>query len=210
MHPNRAFRRPATTDNLAFARDRGFGVLTLAGMDGPLASHIPFVLNKDGAALDAHIVRSNPICSRLGEAGNGGVSALLAVSGPDAYISPDWYGIEDQVPTWNYVAVHLFGSVRLLPEEKLRSHLNDLSSFFERRLAPKPAWTLDKVTPDTYKRLSRMIVPVRMRIERVEGTWKFSQNKPDAARLAAAAALPEYGPGMAVDALKSLMRSVAE
>jgi len=60
--------------------------------------------------VHAHLVRSNPIaqCLRAGER-----KAVLAVSGPDAYVSPDWYArMPDQVPTWNYVAVHLRGTRR--------------------------------------------------------------------------------------------------
>ncbi|MEM8657872.1 MAG: FMN-binding negative transcriptional regulator, partial [Pseudomonadota bacterium] len=48
MHPNAAFRKPTRDQNIAFARERAFGVLTLAGPDGPLASHVPFVLSPDG------------------------------------------------------------------------------------------------------------------------------------------------------------------
>ncbi len=114
MHPNPAYRTASTAQNLSFARERGFGVLTIGGADGPLASHIPFVLSADDATFGAHVVRSNPIAGLLeGE----GVSALMIISGPDAYISPDWYGLDDQVPTWNYVAVHLRGTLRRLPDQ---------------------------------------------------------------------------------------------
>jgi len=209
MHPNPAFRKPTSADNTAFARSRGFGVLTLAGPDGPLAAHLPFVLDESGGSFDAHIVRSNPIGSALADAGGGGLPALMVVSGPDAYISPDWYGIEDQVPTWNYVAVHLFGNLALLPEASLRGHLESLSRQFEERLAPKPAWRLDKVAQDTYERLSRMIVPVRFGIERVEGTWKFSQNKSDEARLAAADAAARSPVGSEPERLAHMMREAS-
>ena len=119
MHPN-PVHRPATPErNLAFARERGFGVLAVAGDEGtggPLLSHIPFLVAEGGGAVHAHLVRANPI-ARLLAAGER--PAVLAVSGPDGYVSPDWYGPEpDQVPTWNYVAVHLRGTLRLRPEER--------------------------------------------------------------------------------------------
>lgn len=111
---------------------------------------------------------------------------MMVVSGPDAYVSPDWYGVDDQVPTWNYVAVHLRGTLKALPASQLRFHLQALSGLFEQRLAPKPVWKLDKVNPDALAKLEKMIVPVEFAIDSTEGTWKLSQNKPQSARLEAA------------------------
>ncbi|MEO0361735.1 MAG: FMN-binding negative transcriptional regulator, partial [Pseudomonadota bacterium] len=183
MHPNPAFRGAEAARNLAFARARGFGVLTMAGADGPLASHIPFTLADDDASLGAHIVKSNPIWRALRA---GPAKALMVVSGPDGYVSPDWYGIDDQVPTWNYVAVHLRGKLSLIDEELMRAHVDRLSGGFEARLAPKPIWTADKMDDEALARMMRMIAPVEMRIDAVDGTWKLNQNKTEEARLGAA------------------------
>lgn len=192
MHPNPSFRQTPRETALAAARARGFGLLTINGDDGPVAAHVPFVLSPDGARIECHLVRSNPLARALSEARQ----ALLAVSGPDAYISPDWYRDgHDQVPTWNYVAVHLRGALRLLETEALRPHLERLSAEFERRLAPKPEWRLDKISDEFYAKLSRMIVPAEMEIASLDSTFKANQNKPDAARLAAAEALEALGLG---------------
>lgn len=204
MHPNPAYRGADAARNLAFARERGFGVLTVAGAEEPLASHIPFVMDEAGGALTAHIVRSNPIWRRLRE---GPARALLVVSGPDGYISPDWYGVSDQVPTWNYIAVHLRGELKLMEGERLRAQLDALSHEFETRLAPKRAWTSDKMEPEALARMMRMIAPVEMRIESVDGTWKLSQNKPDEMRVLAAEALRGSGVGAEIAALAALMKT---
>ena len=112
---------------------------------------------------------------------------MLAVSGPDAYVSPDWYaGMPDQVPTWNYVAVHLRGTLRLRPEETLRAHLDALSARFEEALRPKPPWRTTKVAPERLAAMMLAIVPIELAIETVDGTWKFNQNKPREVRLSAA------------------------
>ena len=103
MHPNPVFRAEDRARHVEFARDRAFGVLALSAEEGPLLSHVPFLLSEDGSMADLHLVRSNPVVRALHEPQR----AKIAVQGPDAYISPDWYGVEDQVPTWNYVAVHL-------------------------------------------------------------------------------------------------------
>ncbi|NDV02724.1 FMN-binding negative transcriptional regulator [Pseudoroseicyclus tamaricis] len=183
MHPNKAFHTRSAAANLAFAAGRGFGTLAVVAEAAPLLSHIPFVLLEEGL-IEAHLVRSNPIARALLA---GPLQARLAVTGPEGYVSPDWYGLEDQVPTWNYVAVHLAGPLELRPAEELRGHLDRLSAEFEARLAPKPPWLAAKMPPDLLARMMRSIVPVRLRIEAVDGTWKLGQNKPEAARLAAAA-----------------------
>ncbi|MCV2890762.1 FMN-binding negative transcriptional regulator [Ruegeria aquimaris] len=205
MHPNPAFRGESTARNLEFARARGFGVLAVAAKGAPLISHVPFLLNPDGDVAELHLVRSNPIVRLLAEP----VAARLAVSGPDSYVSPDWYGVEEQVPTWNYVAVHLVGRLELRPQEEMRGLLDRLSAEFEARLAPKLPWVADKMQPEGLVRMMRMIVPCRLHVEDVQGTWKLGQNKPDAARMDAAEAMEDAGVGSEVAALAALMRAVS-
>jgi transcriptional regulator len=184
MHSNPAFRQAATEQNLAFARERGFGILVINGEVGPLASHIPFLISEDGKSVDLHLARPNPIARAALPA-----PAVLTVSGPDSYISPDWYGIDDQVPTWNYVAVDLRGTLSPLPIESLHGHLDSLSARFEADLLPKRPWVSTKMSEGVMERMMRMILPFRLHLNGVEGTWKLGQNKTDDARLAAAAAL---------------------
>ncbi len=124
MHPNPLFRGVEAARNIAFARSRGFGVLSVNGADGPLLSHVPFVLEPGGDVAELHLVRSNPIVRALAQPAD----AVIAVSGADSYVSPDWYGVDDQVPTWNYVAVHLRGRLEQLPPEELRGVLDRLSA----------------------------------------------------------------------------------
>lgn len=192
MHPNPAFRSATQSAILAFARAQGFGMLTVNGPDGPLAAHVPFVLSAEGQALDLHLARSNPI-ARAALPG----PALLAVQGPDAYISPDWYGphdqVPDQVPTWNYIAVHLRGTLHPLPPDALEPHLDAISAAQEALLLPKTPWTSAKMTPGAMPRMMRMILPFRLLITDMQGTWKLNQNKPPEVRARAAAALRARG-----------------
>ena len=203
MHPNPAFRQTPAERNLTFARARGFGILTVNGAAGPLLAHVPFLISADGTWADLHLARSNAIARSDLPA-----PAVIAVSGPDAYISPDWYGLDDQVPTWNYVAVHLRGTLSPLPVETLRGHADALSARFEASLLPKTPWVSQKMTDGVMDRMMRMILPFRLVIGTVEGTWKLNQNKPDPARLAAATAL-EARPGEPpAHSLARLMRQV--
>ncbi|MGB0966663.1 MAG: FMN-binding negative transcriptional regulator [Halocynthiibacter sp.] len=206
MHPNPAFRQAPESENLTLARDRGFGVLSVNGADGPLISHVPFLLSDDAAYADLHLVRSNPIVRTL----QAPQKAVIAVTGADAYISPDWYGVKDQVPTWNYTAVHLRGELSLRASEDLRPHLDALAAHFEARLLPKPPWTNDKVTPDAFARMLRMIVPVRLALDSIDGTWKLGQNKGNEARAGAADGLETAGFGSDHLELARLMRDAED
>ena len=197
MHPNPVFRGAPEARAMAAARARGFGTLVANGLGGvPVVAQVPFVLGEDHAEF--HLLRSNPL-ARAAPA-----RALLVAIGPDGYVSPDWYGVADQVPTWNYVAVHLEGRFEMLPQEDLRAHLDRLSAEFEGRL-PKAPWTAEKMSPEPLERMMRTIRPARLRIEAVRSTFKLGQNKPGEVRLRAAEAV-EGSVGMELSALAALMR----
>lgn len=210
MHSSPLFRQTPRERNLAFARERSFGVLAVGagGAGGPLLSHIPFLLTEDGKAVHAHLARPNPILQCLAE---GEQAAVLAVGGPDGYISPDWYEADPGlVPTWNYVAVHLRGRLRLRPVETLRDHLDALAAAFEGRLLPKPPWRTSKVPERQLEALMRAILPVELEVDKVDGTWKLNQNRPDEARLNAAGHVEAGGFGMETALLAGLMRNLPE
>ena len=186
MHPNPSFRKATDEQNLSFARKRGFGVLAANGPEGPVMAHVPFMLSEDGTHADLHLARSNGLVGLMGP-------AVLAVSGPDAYISPDWYGAADQVPTWNYIAVHLRGVLIPLPSDALEPHLHAVSDSFEATLLPKPVWKPSKMSEGVMERMMRMILPFRLQVQSVEGTWKLNQNKTPDAREGAIRALTALG-----------------
>ena len=202
MHPNPVFHTQTDQTNLAYARDRAFGLLAVNGVDGPLLSHVPFLLDDDGQTVWLHLVRSNPIARALKEP----QACKIAVQGPDSYISPDWYGVDDQVPTWNYIAVHLTGTLKLLPQEELHGILDRQSKHFEDQLLPKKPWTTDKMSDGVMERMMRAIVPCKMKVTGVDGTWKLNQNKPDDVRKRAADHVDKDGLGTALAALAQLMR----
>jgi len=199
MHPNPAFRRETPETNIAFALSRGFGTLCVNGPAGPLVSHVPFC--GSGGDVEFHLVRNAPMARALQTPQPG----LLAVSGADAYVSPDWYGVEHQVPTWNYTAVHLRGVVEGLPDTALRPLLERLSATFEEQLDKTP-WRVDKLSEDVLARMMRSIVPCVLHIEEVQGTRKLGQNKPAEARVAAGRAMVAAGFGAGAAAIGALMQ----
>lgn len=127
------------------------------------------------------------------------LDAVIAVSGADCYISPDWYGVNDQVPTWNYVAVHLRGTLRALPQDDLHGVLT--------RLSLKAPWTMDKMSDGVAEKMMRMIAPITFDVAAIEGTWNLGQNKPDAARLGAARGVAAADMGTETNTLAALMKA---
>jgi transcriptional regulator len=116
----------------------------------------------------------------------------MLATGPDAYVSPDWYESADQVPTWNYLSVEAEGSVAPLDEAELIALLDDLSTQEEARLLPKTPWSRDKMSDGRFEAMLRGIAGGRLFVERLEGTFKLSQNKSDADRRGAATGLGEH------------------
>jgi transcriptional regulator len=172
MHPASAFARDDATGLLDFVARTGFAVLAAQGPDGPVTAHAPVLITE--GRLRFHLSINNRVVRAL--AAHPRVVAV--VTGPDAYISPDWYAAADQVPTWNYVAVEIEGAARALDRAAAATLLDDLSALFEARLAPKPPWTRDKMAPGRFEAMLGGIQAYEAPVERLEGTWKLSQNKP--------------------------------
>jgi transcriptional regulator len=196
MHPNRKFQLADRDEMAAIARDVGFGALVVHTPEGLRAVHVPFLL--DGDRLRLHVSRGNAVFGALSQ----GCEALLLVEGPHAYISPDWYGLEDRVPTWNYVAVEITGPVVPLDPAALAALVDGLSEAHEARLLPKPAWSRDKMSPGRYDGLLKAIAGFELRATGWRGTAKVDQDKPAEVRERIAAALDSRGEA----AMAALMR----
>ena len=176
--------------SLAFAEERGFGTVCAWNGTRPIASSLPFYLSgADDGTVEVlfHVARQNP----LAKLADGTTSWLLAVNGPDAYVSPDWYVSPDQVPTWLYQSVHLTGTVRVLSDDELAVQIETLSGKFENWLLPKKPWTSAKMTPARLETMKQAIVGLVMKVEEVEGSFKLNQHKSEADYAAVAGALQE-------------------
>jgi len=151
------------------------GILVSVGVDGqPIATHMPILWDAERRIVTGHIARANPHW-KLG-AGR----ALIVLSGPETYVSPSFYPSKVEhgktVPTWNYEAAHLSGAVEWFEDAaRLEEVVRRLSEIFE---GDRPApWRLEDA-PRTYvDAMLRGIVGVEMRVDRIEGKRKLSQNK---------------------------------
>jgi len=180
MHPNAAFRWEDRDAMRALVAELGFGALFCATPDGPRVAQVPVVW-LDDATLGLHLARGNGIVRHLD-----GATALFVAQGPDGYVSPDWYGLDhNQVPTWNYVAVELEGTMRRMEHEALVAQVDQLTAQQESRLDKTP-WTRSKMDPAMFDKMTSAIVGFRLEIVAWRGTLKLGQHKPEAARLSAA------------------------
>lgn len=180
--------KPDRSACLAFAAARGFGLVCAHDGRKPVASPLPFAIDysSDGTPLlSFHVARGNPLAALA----DSRTPWLMAVGGPGAYVSADWYASPDQVPTWLYQSVHLTGPAAVMSEAERDAHLDEVSAVFESSLAPKPPWRASKMTAGRLSAMKKAIVGVMMRVDVVEGSFKLNQHKSDADHVAVAAAL---------------------
>jgi transcriptional regulator len=208
-----AFRLEDRDATLETMRANPFALLVVATARGELEiTHLPVLLDADGddLTLRGHVSRANPAAGLIaGSTAEAPVRATLVFSGPNAYVSPDWYEAENQVPTWNYVAVHASGPLQPVAEPaEVERLLADLSAVHEAALAPKQPWTLGKMAPGLLERMMKGIVAFRLPVERLEAKAKLSQNKGEADRGGVVAALDALG-GPNAAATAAWMRRVA-
>ena len=165
----------------AFISANPFATLVTAS-GGLFATHLPLVLRPtDGplGTLEGHIARANAHHKLV----EGETEALVIFTGPHAHITPTWYPSklenEKVVPTWNYVAVHAYGTVRFHDDEAfLRPHLARLTERHEAACGSE--WRTDDPPADYVAQQLKAIVGVEIAIARIEGKWKMSQNRSEA------------------------------
>jgi transcriptional regulator len=187
MHPNAKFHIADRAEMAALVREAGFGTLVVQTGAGLRAVHVPVLL--EGERLLFHVSKKNLVHGAL----LGGCEALFIANGPHAYISPDWYGLPNRVPTWSYVAVELNGRCSRLSDAELVRLLDDMSAQHETRLAPKAAWVRDELSPGFFEGLLKGITGFALEIAQWRGTRKIDQDKPAEVRARLAEALAERG-----------------
>jgi transcriptional regulator len=197
MHPTSAFRWSDLEEMRGFVTEHAFATIS-AVIDGRLvAAQAPLIV--DGKRFLLHLSRANPIAKALP------VTALAIVSGPNAYVSPDWYDDADQVPTWNYESVEIAGTLAATDDDLLREILIRESVVFEGRIPNKRPWTIDKLQPETLAAKLKGIVGITLEPYGIRGTRKLSQNKSDADRAGVIEAL-SASPHAAERAVAARMR----
>lgn len=182
MYTPPAFRLEDRALALELMRAHPFAMLVAATGPGVAEiTHLPVLVDVDGDTLTlrGHVAKANPMAGLIaGSTGTAPVRATAVFSGPQAYVSPDWYQTENQVPTWNYLAVHASGVLEPIADPAVfEALLADLSAAHEAELAPKRPWTMGKMVPGTVGRMMKGITGFRMAVDLLEAKAKLSQNK---------------------------------
>ena len=168
---------------LAAMRTYSFAILFGPDANGdPVATHLPLVIQQEGphGTIEGHFARANPHWQSLA-----GQKTLVVFPGPHSYVSPSLYASKQSVPTWNYIAIHATGTLQLVEDEAGKeSLLRNLIA------ATEPAF-LDQWHTQTGQYRSSMLKNItgfRIPIDKLEGKFKLSQNRPDPDRASILAA----------------------
>lgn len=156
-----------------FMEQFNFATLVTGRAGELIASHIPFLLDRSvepRGALRAHIAIRNPQLKDLQD----GSQALVIFQGPHTYISPSWYVNPENVPTWNYTAVHAYGAPKIGNKSAMIALLKDLTA--KQEASFERPWNFDSEAAWVQKLLND-IVAFEIRIEKLEGKFKLNQNR---------------------------------
>lgn len=154
-----------------FVKSNSFGMIITEKHGKPLATHLPLILQKKGDDyyISGHIAKGNSQWKTL----NGNSNVLIIYQGPHAYVSSSWYEKEN-VPTWNYQAIHLYGEATVLSEQETIDDLKTLLAKYEQYRENPVLW--DNLAESTQMQ-AKAIIGFKVKINKVEAAYKMSQNR---------------------------------
>jgi transcriptional regulator len=154
-----------------FIEKNSFATLFSQHNGEPYATHLPLLLNKEEGFLYGHFARQNQQWKDIANQ-----EVLVIFQGPHCYISPSWYETNQAVPTWNYVAIHVYGQLEIVEDEQeVFESLSDMVNKYEK---PDSSYQLKDVDSGFIKGMSKGIVGFKIQIRKIEGKAKLSQNHP--------------------------------
>ncbi|MBT8209900.1 MAG: FMN-binding negative transcriptional regulator [Eudoraea sp.] len=166
------YRNEDLEEVAGFLRSNAFAIL-VSQVDGrPWATHLPLELETDVSGkqvLTGHMAKANPQWRHFNE----NETVLAIFNGPHAYISSSWYQ-EEEVPTWNYIAVHIYGKLRILTEEEVMASLHRLVDKYEK--GSKHPISLDKLSPKTLRQV-KGVVGFQIVVDQIQAAYKLSQGR---------------------------------
>ena len=158
-----------------FIEDNSFGIIVSTLDNQNIATHIPFVIkrNENGERfLEGHLAKANPQWKSFRE----DTCLLIIFPGPHTYISSKWYKSERSVPTWNFIAVHVYGKPKIMNDDELRTALEDLID--KNEAGSKEPLKMDMIPSKYARKLMGAVVGFKIKIEKTEAKYKLSQNRP--------------------------------
>lgn len=190
----------ATT--LEFIKQNGFGIIVSQWSGKLLATHIPLEL-QDNSKLLGHISRANPQWKNF----ETGREVLAIFTGPHAYISSSWYDHEN-VPTWNYIAVHAYGTIRIIEGDELLDSLKRLVDKYE--TGSRNPVSVERMSPDYIQHSLKGIVGFEISITGLEASYKMSQNRNKKNQLAIIEELEKRNDASSLGVATEMKKNLAE
>lgn len=170
MYTPKNFQNTDAQEIQDFIRKNGFGILVSTVENKLWATHIPLVLSDDGTKLIAHISRANKQWKDF----RANEEVMVIFNGPHSYISSSWYNHEN-VPTWNYIAVHVYGTIQIIEGDRLYQSLKQLVDKYEKNSACPV--DVERMSTEYVHRQMQGITGFEIEITRTEATYKLSQNR---------------------------------
>lgn len=158
----------------SFLKQHTFATLVTTDKGRPVATHIPVMVNREGEEIvvSGHLAYGNRQWRTLNEE----QESLIIFQGPHSYISSSWYE-EQQVPTWNYQSVHVYGNVSLQTQEELIADLKTLLHVYEHHRQHPVLW--ETLSPELLELELKGIVGFKLIVTDIQAAYKLSQNRND-------------------------------
>jgi transcriptional regulator len=155
-----------------FIQKNAFGTIVTTELGKPIATHLPLGLKKieDDYYITGHVAYGNPQWKTFEQCDD----VLVMFQGPHAYISSSWYGHEE-VPTWNYQAVHVYGKASIVGKDELIEDLTIMLEKYEENREEPVLW--DKLSPGLLENQLKGIVGFKVKVGEIQAAYKLSQNR---------------------------------
>ncbi|WP_295117958.1 FMN-binding negative transcriptional regulator [uncultured Chitinophaga sp.] len=176
MHTPKKYQETDWNIISGFVRENSFGLLISVQDGEPVGTHLPLELREKAPGefvLEGHISAANKQKLTLGS----NQRFLAVFTAPHSYISSSWY-VEEKIPTWNYISVHIYGQLQIQTDEQLEASLGRLMDTYE--AASRCPVHISDITTDELHKNMKGIVGFEMKVDEVQSTFKLSQNRHDA------------------------------
>jgi transcriptional regulator len=187
----RGNHRPRNADEvITFIRRHRFATLVTASPSGVVATHLPFLFEPalgESGTLFAHMARANAHSGLLAAGGE----SLVVFQGPHAYISPSWYADRATAPTWDYIAVHCYGTPRVHAGEEAERNVRRLVDAME--TGGREPWSMEELPRPDVEAMLRNVTSFEIALSRIEAKFKLNQGEKPERTAAAIQVLESQG-----------------
>lgn len=172
MYVPKRFKVKDTKEIWKFVNQHSFATLVTSENNIPVATHLPVAVHKnnDNYIITGHMAYANPQWKTF----ENDSKTLAIFQGPHAYVSSTWYSHEN-VPTWNYQAVHMYGKPRILERDELRESLKVLTNKYEQHR--EPSFSVENYTPKLLEAQLNAIIGFEVNVTEIQASYKLSQNR---------------------------------